>query len=70
MDSFLNKYNEIKNSWKNLIWKNQEVEKLAEKRASICADCPINTANICMDCGCFIPAKIRGEDNSCPKNKW
>jgi hypothetical protein len=74
METFLKKYNEIKSSWKNLIFKDKEIEKLAEKRATICANCDTNKLNFCDPttggCGCFIPAKIRGENNKCPKLKW
>lgn len=65
-----NKLKEITDGWKNLIFPSPEVEALANKRASICADCDKNVANICSSCGCYLPAKLRSKDSTCPLNKW
>lgn len=31
---------EIKDGWTNLIWPNDQIEKMAEERAQVCASCP------------------------------
>ncbi len=63
---------EIQDGWKHVIFKNDEVEMLAFKRASICAGCDKNINNICAECGCILIAKTRSikETNKCPLNKW
>lgn len=70
----MSKFQEIINGYKNLIWENPEIEKLAHDRALICAECDININNFCNTekggCGCFIPAKCHSEYSKCPKGKW
>jgi hypothetical protein len=44
---WLKKYRDIANGWKNYIFPNKEAEELAEKRAKICAGCPLNVNNDC-----------------------
>ena len=43
----------------------------AKKRYEICKSCedfsPIKT---CKKCGCFMPAKVRIANASCPVRKW
>ena len=40
-------------------------------RVSICAACPKFDAEwMCTECGCYIPAKVRKPDESCPLGKW
>jgi len=63
---------EIYSGWKNYIFPNKETEELAKKRISICFSCTnykqkINRCNIC---GCFMPAKVRSINSSCPLKKW
>lgn len=64
----------IYEGWKNLTWKNKEVETIALPRLEICAKCPIRTEGMCDKskggCGCYIEAKARCIECKCPKNKW
>lgn len=70
--SWKDKLAEIQDGWANWIWKNDEVEMVAYKRATICAGCDSNVANTCKECGCVLFAKTRSmkETNKCPLNKW
>lgn len=65
---------EIFEGWKNLIFEDPEVEKVAIPRLEICAKCPIRTNGICDSskggCGCVTTAKARCLTCKCPKNKW
>lgn len=65
---------EIFEGWKNLIFEDPEVEKVALPRLEICAKCPIRTNGICDStkggCGCVTTAKARCLTCKCPKNKW
>ena len=64
--------NEIIIGWKNYIFPNKEVEKIATNRMITCLDCEkfkIKERK-CGICGCFMPAKVRNVDSTCPLNKW
>lgn len=47
-------------------------DDIAEQRLSICEKCPhlIKLTNQCSKCGCFINAKTKLKNASCPENKW
>jgi hypothetical protein len=47
-------------------------EELAEKRYSICLECPelIKLTKQCKKCGCFMSAKTKLESAKCPIGKW
>ena len=70
----MSQLNEIYQGWKNLLFKNEEIEPLAEERSKICFDCPIRDGDYCSKklggCGCYLEAKIRSKDSKCPKGKW
>lgn len=64
---------------KNLLFKNNEVEKIAEARLIECYKCPFKANLIiingvqyyrCTICQCPIESKTRATNESCPKNKW
>ena len=61
----IDKLKSIKEGWINVLWPDPEVEKIAVDRASVCAECSENDGNWCMDCMCFIPAKIRSLAERC-----
>ena len=44
----------------------------ADKRYSICLECPelIKLTKQCKRCGCFMFAKTKLQNASCPLNKW
>jgi len=62
----------------------EETRKLSQKRLEICGSCPLKTAAGFCDptkkikvgdkeyqgCGCFLPAKTKVKDESCPAKKW
>lgn len=60
----------IIDGWKNVIWENPRIEKLAMDRAVICGDCFYNVNNTCTRCGCPLVAKTRSEYSKCPMSKW
>lgn len=67
----MGKLAEIYAGWKNHIFRNPEVEKLAKKRAKICVDCKqITKINTCKICGCYISAKVRSPISKCPLRYW
>ena len=44
----------------------------AEQRYNVCKSCPEFKATLrtCLLCGCFMPAKTRLRQASCPAGKW
>ena len=62
--------NEIFEGFKNSIFKNEQVEKISEKRLKICFECPFRNENRCGKCGCFLNTKTRSLKSKCPENKW
>lgn len=63
---------EIYSGWKNLIFENPQIETVAKERIRICVEECDNLTNIhtCTQCGCYMPAKARSPQSSCPLNKW
>ena len=61
---------EIYDGWKNLVWKDKEVEKLAKTRAEICGKCYHNKLGVCVLCGCVLSAKVRSKESMCKINLW
>jgi hypothetical protein len=47
-------------------------EAEAEKRYSICKECPffISLTGQCKRCGCIMKAKTKLEKATCPEHKW
>lgn len=47
-------------------------EEEAERRLSICAECPelIKATSQCKQCGCFMKLKTKLKEATCPLNKW
>lgn len=66
--------NEIFQGFKNLIFKDEDIEPLAEERLKICHVCPIRDDTRCSKanggCGCYLEAKVRSPKSKCPKDKW
>ena len=46
------KISEIFNGWKNVVFPNEHIEKIAKARAAICATCEYNVKSRCKKC-CF-----------------
>ena len=61
---------EILSGWKNVVFPNENVEKIAEARAGICAGCEFNVNSRCKKCGCPLIAKTRSMQSQCPIKKW
>lgn len=59
--------------WSNLIWKDDNIEKEAKRKADICAECPYSKMfafiAYCGKCGCPLAAKLRS-DKKCDLNKF
>ena len=70
--TWLQKLDEIQDGWKNWLWRSKDIEMVAYKRATICAECPSNKNSKCIECGCPLAAKTRSmkETNKCPLDKW
>lgn len=66
----MSKLTEILSGFKNLVWEDPRIEKIAIDRALICGECPSNINNQCKECGCFLIAKTRSEYSKCPLGKW
>lgn len=47
-------------------------EEVAEKRLSICMNCPnlFKPTTSCKLCGCFLKAKVKYRQEHCPEYKW
>lgn len=43
---------------------------LAKKRLDVCVYCPYRVGVTCGECGCFLQAKTRVPEETCPKNLW
>ena len=64
---------EIYEGWKNLLFENPKVEKIAKERIKICVGCTkLKSNNSCEICGCYMPAKTRSMGSHCPDEppKW
>ena len=59
------KVSEIFNGWKNVVFPNEYVEKIAKARAEICGTCEFNVRSRCP-----LIAKTRSMQSHCPLNKW
>ena len=47
-------------------------EEIQKKRIEICESCPffISLTRQCKKCGCFMDAKTKLAEASCPEHKW
>lgn len=67
---------DVWNGWKNVFFKDAEIEKLAEERVKICNPCDTRSedGHFCSllkgGCGCPIISAIRSPDYKCIKGKW
>lgn len=76
----------IISGWANYTFPSAKSEKVAKKRAAVCANCAeakfssfIDVIEfravemqgyVCQECKCPITKAVRSMDYSCPKNKW
>jgi hypothetical protein len=58
--------------WHLLDKENYVEENVAEERLSICKSCPelIKLTTQCKKCGCFMAAKTKLKQATCPIGKW
>lgn len=64
-------FTEIISGWKNYVFPNKEVEKIAVQRILTCIECPKFTSKkTCGICKCYMPAKTRSINATCPLKKW
>ncbi len=69
----MSKIAEIWVGFRNLIFGNPTIKKMAEEREAICALCPHAGLELylhCNLCGCYIPAKSRSPKSKCPDGRW
>lgn len=72
------KLSEIYLGYKNLLFKDEEVEEYALKRLEICNSCTdrsnypdsINILSTCNICHCVLRSKARSPKAFCPIKKW
>lgn len=51
--------------------KNYGTKDMATKRLSICLECPqLTKTKRCSECGCFMVAKTKLTNATCPLGKW
>ena len=55
---------------KNLNPQELSTMSIVEERLSICNSCIKKKLNICLECFCVIPLKVRINGTACPLNKW
>tara|TARA_R110000851_G_scaffold71614_3_gene159201 strand:+ start:5301 stop:5516 length:216 start_codon:yes stop_codon:yes gene_type:complete len=49
----------------------KEIVFLSDSRMKICKECPSKSKeNVCMECGCYLPAKTKSKRETCPLKKW
>lgn len=73
-----NKFKEIFDGWKNVLFTDEEIEILSAERMAICNECPFKEEvdlmglrnEICGECWCPLKAKTRSPESKCPKDKW
>ena len=60
--------------FKNLIFKDEAIEKDAEVKLKICFECPFKKETVgiwrCGKCSCALIAKARSPQSKCPDNRW
>ena len=69
----MSQLSEILDGWKNYIFENEEIERIAKERITICSTCEeLRKNNTCKLCGCKMAIKTRSIDSECPHEdkKW
>ena len=74
----MSKIQEIYQGWKNLIFRNEQVEDSALNRLNKCNECPhrsnypdnVSITSTCKLCGCVLKAKVRSTNSTCPDKRW
>lgn len=70
----MSQLNEIFSGFKNMIFPNEQINSVSEERLKRCFECPIRTEQWCDKkkggCGCYLQAKTKSPNSSCPIEKW
>ena len=73
----MNRFKQIFEAYVNLLKKKaqilpEDILKLSEQRMTLCKGCPFfaHSVSICNVCGCYMPAKTKVLEASCPEEKW
>jgi hypothetical protein len=80
----LEQVKQIVEGWKNVLIKDEDIEKMAEEREKICNICIYQSENAkalsnyktirpdvhCTKCGCPLEGKVRSPKTECPEKKW
>lgn len=45
-------------------------KKTTVERLKICSSCEHFKFRVCKKCGCFMPAKVKLQEATCPIGKW
>jgi hypothetical protein len=65
------KKKKVARPWDFLMPNTEYVTSLeARERLDICKSCPKLKANLCQECGCFMPLKTKLKHAECPLSKW
>ena len=56
--------------WWYFFYKNKAIEKMATDRLRYCDICYKRKGNLCTECNCYIPAKVRSKKETCKLNYW
>jgi hypothetical protein len=68
----MSQLSEIFEGWKNYVFENPEIEKLARERMTICSNCEkLRKNNTCKICNCIMSIKTRSLESECAhENKY
>ena len=45
-------------------------EEISSQRISVCQSCPFYQDDTCMQCGCYMPEKVKTSSATCPIGLW
>ena len=68
----LKKLKSIAHGWALWAFDTKESREVSKPRMAICKECPyrIKLTDTCRECGCYLPAKTRVPDETCPLLRW
>ena len=73
MKKVFKKIKSIVQGWRNYfvnIVSDLKYRDIFIERLDVCENCASRKGHFCGECGCFIPAKTKAEDECCPLGKW
>ena len=68
----IEKLSNIVEGWRLWLKSDKATNDMARQRQAICDPCQhrIKSLNVCGECGCFLSAKARVQDEQCPHDYW